>query len=131
MSVRTRADTVLTVLLSLLFLPGRLVEEGTHALVSYAAGARVTVVMDAVDDTSRVRARWREGTPQWAVALAHLAPELLAAAAGVAVVAWWLLGNAVWWPVTVTDWVLLCLLGAQYLAIAIPSAADADFGGGE
>lgn len=129
MSTRSRADAALTVLLSLLFLPGRIIEEGIHAIVSLAAGARVAVEVDPVDGSAVTRAQFRDGTPQWVVTLAHLAPELAAGAAGVAVVAWWLLGNAVWWPATVTDWVLLCLLGAQYLAIAIPSAADADYGG--
>jgi hypothetical protein len=131
MSAREKADTALTLLLNLLFLPGRLIEEGLHALASYAAGARVTVELDAVEDTSRVRAEWREGTPRWAVVGAHLAPEIVAGIAAVAVIAWWLVGNAIWWPATTFDWVLLCLLGAQYLAIAIPTAADASLGGGD
>lgn len=129
MSVKQRADAAVTVCLSLLFLPGRLVEEGIHALVSLAFGARVAVEIDPVNGSAVTRSEFREGTPGWAIVLAHLAPEALAAVAGVAVIAWWLLGNAVWWPVTVFDWVLLCLLGAQFLAIAIPSGADMNFGG--
>jgi len=129
MSARGRADAVVSVVLSLLFLPGRLVEEGIHALVSLACGARVAVEIDPVEGSAVTRAQFRDGTPGWAIGAAHLAPEAVAAVAGVAVIGWWLVSGAGWWPTTVLDWVLLCLLGAQYLAIAIPSSSDRDWGG--
>jgi hypothetical protein len=50
----------------------------------------------------------------------------MATAAGGAVIVWWLLGGGVWWPATTLDWILLSVFGAQYLALIIPSGADAD-----
>ncbi len=130
MSARDRADAALTTLLSLVFLPGRLIEEGVHALVSLACGARVAVEIDPVEGSAVTRAEFREHTPQWAIAAAHLAPEAVAAVAGVVVIGWWVVAGPVWLPATMLDWVLLSLLGAQYLAIAIPSRADSEWGDG-
>ncbi len=124
MSARGRADAAANVLVTLLFLPGRLVEEAIHAVVSLACGARVAIEIDGVEGSAVTRAQFRDGTPQWAVAAAHLAPEALAALAGVAVIAWWVVAGGRWWPATTFDWVLLWWLGVQYLAIAIPTESD-------
>jgi hypothetical protein len=116
--------------LSLLFLPGRIIEEGLHALASYPWAKLLRVEIEPGTGRAVTRVQFRDATPQWAIAFAHIAPELVAALAGVGVIGWWLLGGAVWLPATTLDWVLLCLFGAQWLAIAIPSSADADLGGG-
>lgn len=125
MSVRGRADAVFAAVCTLAFLPGRATEEVIHALVARPFADAVDV--DVLGGTTRVK--FREGTPRWARAAAHLAPEALAAVAGVAVIAWWVLGDGAWWPASMLDWVLLWWLGVQYVAIATPSAADADWRG--
>ena len=126
MSTRTQADKAITMLASLLFLPGRLLEEGLHILGAFAWAKELSVHIDPDGGTAHTRVEFREGTPQWAIRLAYALPELVAVASGVAVIAWWLLGGAVWLPSTTLDWILLSLFGAQYLAVALPSAADMD-----
>lgn len=121
-----RADRTLSIALSILFLPGAVVEETLHALgaIPFADSVAVEFRPGAGKWTTRVH--WRDDAPAWAIRLAHLLPELLASAAGLAVIGWWAVGGAVWLPSTTTDWVLLSLLGAQFLALVIPTAADLD-----
>jgi hypothetical protein len=123
---RARISQAALIICSLLFLPGRLVEEGLHTLAALPWASWVRVEIDPEHGTAETRVQFRDGTPDWAIRAAHLLPEAVAAVAGAAVIAWWLLGGAVWWPVSVLDWVLLSVFGAQYLALVIPSAADAD-----
>jgi hypothetical protein len=126
MSVRTQTDRAVTMLASLLFLPGRLVEEGLHILGAFAWAEELSVHIDPDGGTAHTRVQFRDGTPRWAIRLAYALPELVAVVSGVAVIAWWLVGGAVWLPSTTLDWILLSLFGAQYLAIALPSSADMD-----
>lgn len=121
-----RADRALSVVLSVLFLPGAVIEEGLHALGALPFADVVSIEFEPAAGKARTLVHWREGTPAWAVRFAHLLPELLASVAGVAVIAWWALGGAIWLPSTMLDWLLLSLLGAQYLALVIPSWADLD-----
>lgn len=129
----TRRNHAVTVACSLLFLPGRIVEEGLHALGAFAWAERIRVEIVPRAGTAETRIQFREDTPGWAIRLAYALPELVATVSGVAVIAWWLLGGNIWLPSTNLDWVLLALFGAQYLALVIPSAADLDRtpGGGE
>lgn len=130
MSARTRADRALTAIVGLLRLPGAVVEETLHALASWPWADRIAVEFEPGEGTARTRVEWGETTPRWAVVLAHLAPEVAASVTAVAVIAYWVVVGPLWWPASTLDWVLLWLLGTQYLAIAIPSRSDAGLGGG-
>lgn len=115
-----------TLACSLFALPARVIEESIHTLVAMPFAEVVTVRFDPRGGTAETVVQFREETPRWAVTLAYLAPEALAALAAFALVAWWLVGGTVWWPQSLLDWVLLAVVGAQYLAIALPSAKDHD-----
>lgn len=125
MSARARTDHLVSVLFALLFLPARVVEEGIHAVAALPFAEEVIVRVNPGEDIAETVVQYREGTPQWAVTLAHVAPELAAATAGIATIAWWVAGGAVWWPATTLDWLLLWVLGAQYLAVAAPECGAA------
>lgn len=126
MSVRSRADAVLMVALAILWLPARIVEEGIHTLAALPFADAISVELRPRDGTAKTVVEFRATTPDWAIRAAYAAPEVVAVIAGIAVIAWWALGGPVWFPSTTVDWILLSILGAQYLAIALPSAADAD-----
>lgn len=125
MSVRRRADTAFAVVWTLLLLPARIIEEGLHALAALPWAEAVSVRLEPGVGAAETRVQYREGTPRWAVWLAHVAPEAVAALAGLATIAWWLTGGALPWPSTLVDWILLWLLGVQYLAIAMPEQGGA------
>lgn len=120
MSVRGATDTVTSLLFNLLLLPARVFEEGLHALAAYPFAEAVVVRLEPGADRAETVVEYREGTPKWAVVLAHVAPELVASVAGITVLAWWLTGGTAWWPRTTIDWALLWILGTQYLAVAAP-----------
>lgn len=126
MTVRDRADAVLMVLLALLWLPARIIEEGIHTLAALPFADAISVQLRPRDGTAKTVVEFRATAPDWAITAAYVAPEVVAGLSGVAVITWWALGGAVWLPSTTVDWILLSILGAQYLAIALPSAADAD-----
>lgn len=121
-----QANAAAMVVASLLFLPGRLVEEGIHVLAAFPFATGINVRIEPESGAAYTRVDFRAGTPSWAVRLAYVLPELLAAAGGVLLIAWWLVGGALWLPATRLDWLLLALVGAQYLAIALPSGRDMD-----
>lgn len=114
------------VLLTLAFLPGRLVEEGLHALAALPFAEVVSVRLNPRAGTAETVVEYREETPQWAIVAAHVLPEVVAVLAGVAVIAWWVVNGPLWWPATTLDFALLALFGAQYLALVIPTASDRD-----
>jgi hypothetical protein len=120
MSVRRRAGTVFAICWTILLLPARVIEEGLHALAALPWAEAVSVRLDPGAGTAETAVQYRAGTPQWAVWLAHVAPEAAAAAAGLATIVWWLVGGGVWWPASLVDWILLWLCGVQWLAIAMP-----------
>jgi hypothetical protein len=122
----TRFGTALNVVCTLLFLPGRLIEEGLHALAAVPVAEAVSVRLDPRGGTAETVVQFREDTPEWAIRAVYVLPEVAAALAGVAVIVWWALGGSVWLPATTLDWALLSLFGAQYLALVLPSAADMD-----
>jgi hypothetical protein len=126
MSLRSRADVAVAILLTLLFLPGRIVEEGLHTLASLPFAEAIRVEIDPRAGTAHTKVAFREGTPAWAIRFAYALPEIAAGIAAAVVIGYWALGGAIWLPSTTLDFVLLGLVGAQYLAIALPSAADAD-----
>lgn len=126
MSAKNRTNHVVMVLLTVLVLPARIVEEGIHTLAALPWADVVSVRLNPRTGAAETVVQYRENTPGWAVTLAYLAPEAAAALAGMAVIVYWLLGGLVWWPATTVDWILLSLLGSQYLAVALPSAKDAD-----
>lgn len=126
MSARKHAATGLNVVLTLLFLPGRIVEEALHALGAVAFAKRISVELEPGAGSVYTEVEFRERTPQWAIKFAYALPELVASAAGIAVISFWLLGGDVWFPSTTVDWILMCLFGAQWLAIALPSSEDTD-----
>jgi len=126
MSTKHRTHHVVMVLLTVLVLPARVVEEGLHALAALPWAEVVSVRLEPGGGAAETVVQYREDTPQWAIRLAYVAPEATAALAGTAVIAYWLAGGTVWWPTTTLDWVLLSALGSQYLAVALPSAKDAD-----
>jgi len=123
---RERAATGLMIIGSLLFLPGRIVEEGLHVLGAFPWARELSVHIQPESGTAHTRVQFRENTPSWAVRLAYALPELAATITGGIIIAYWLLEGAVWLPSTTLDWLLLSLFGAQFIAIAIPSAADLD-----
>lgn len=125
MSIRRRGATAYAVVWTILLLPARVVEEGLHALAALPWAEAVSIRLEPGAGTAETAVQYREGTPRWAVWLGHVAPEAVAALAGVATIAWWLAGNALPWPTTLLDWLLLWLLGVQYLAIAIPEQGGA------
>lgn len=102
----------------LLLLPARIIEEGLHALVALPWAVSVSVSINPRQPSTAVH--WRDDTPRWAQAIAHVAPELVASIAGLAVLGWWTAGGSVPLPGTTLDWVLLWWLGAQYLAVVAP-----------
>lgn len=126
----TRVSHTANVLLTVLFLPGQVVEEGLHALASLPFAELVAVEVDPQNGKARTRVQFREGTPQWAISAAHLMPEVVATSAGIAVIAWWALGGDIWLPATDLDWILLALFGTQWLAVAVPNSADRDHSAG-
>jgi hypothetical protein len=113
------------ILWTILLLPARIVEEGVHALAALPWAEEVSVRLDPGAGAAETRVQYRQGTPRWAVRVAHAAPEVVAALAGLATIAWWLAGNALPWPTTLLDWILLWLLGVQYLAVAMPEQGGA------
>jgi hypothetical protein len=126
MIATTHITRAFNAVLSLLFLPGRVVEEGLHTTAAWPFADSIRVEFRPGDGTAWTDVEFRAGTPAWAIRLVHLAPEAVAAIAAVATISWWGVGGSLWWPATTTDWALLSLLGAQYLAIAIPSSQDLD-----
>lgn len=116
----------LTVLASLAFLPGRLVEEGLHVLGAFPFARELSIHIDPEEGSAHTRVEFRDGTPRWAVRLAYALPELVATGAGLALMLYWLVAGPVWLPATNFDWLLLSLFGAQWLAIALPSGLDMD-----
>ena len=121
-----RVNRTLTVLASLLFLPGRVVEEGLHILGAFPFAETLSVHIDPERGTAHTQVEFRTGTPRWAVRLAYSLPEFAATAAGIALIGYWLVAGPVWTPSTTIDWLLLALFGSQWLAIALPSSADLD-----
>ena len=126
MTTRQQANDALMVFLSVLILPARIVEEGIHALAALPWAEVVSVRLNPRDGSAETVVQYRTNTPRWAIRLGYLAPEATAALAGLTVIAYWLTGGHVWWPASTMDWILLSLLGSQYLAVALPSAKDAD-----
>lgn len=126
MTLRMTAGRALDFMLGLLWLPGRVVEEMIHATAAYPFATAIVVHFDAEGGEAETLVDFRDGTPEWAIRAAHLAPEAVASAAGIAVIAWWVAHGPLWLPDSTQDWLLLSILGAQYLAIAFPSAADVD-----
>jgi hypothetical protein len=112
--------------LTILLLPGRIVEEGLHALVALPWADVVSVRLEPGVGAAETVVQYRAETPDWAIRATYLVPEVAAWATGVVAVGVWLLGGAVWWPATTTDWMLLGLVGAQWVAVALPSAQDHD-----
>jgi hypothetical protein len=119
-------NRTVTVLASLMFLPGRAVEEGLHVLAAFPFAKELSVHIDPERGTAHTSVEFRAGTPRWAVRLAYQLPEIAAAGAGLAVIAYWLVAGPIWLPATTVDWLLLSLFGAQWLAIALPSGLDMD-----
>jgi hypothetical protein len=105
---------------TLLLLPARLIEEGLHAAAAIPWAESVSVRLEPRGGTAETAVQYREGTPSWAIWISHVAPALVASVAGVATLAWWAAGGSVPWPRSTLDWVLLWLIGVQYLAIAMP-----------
>jgi hypothetical protein len=126
--MRDRGDHWVTVALTLLLLPARVIEEGAHAVVALPWAEEVFVRLNPRDDVVETVVQYPETTPQWAIQLAHVAPELIAAGSAVAVIAWWTVGGSVWLPASTLDWILLWLVGAQYLAIAMPEQGSPEVG---
>lgn len=131
MSVRRRSNVAINVLLTLLLLPARAFEESIHALAALPHAEWVSVRVEPGAGTAETVVQFRDGTPQWAISLAHVAPEVVATLAGLATIAWWTIGGAVWWPATTVDWLLLYFFGVQYLAVALPEEGAARPDGGE
>lgn len=124
MSVRQRADTLLTLLLSILWLPARVVEEGLHAVAALPWAAQVYVRLDPKGGEAETVIEYEAETPDWAIRLGYRLPELVALISGIAVLIWWAVSGVSWAPQTTLDFALLAIFGAQWLAIALPSAAD-------
>jgi hypothetical protein len=116
----------ITIALSLLWLPARLVEEGLHVLGAWPWASELSVHIEPDSGTAYSRVRFRDSTPRWAIQFAYALPELLAMIAAGGLVIVWVTSGPVWWPSTNSEWLLLAVVGAQYLAIALPSARDMD-----
>jgi len=119
-------NRTLTIAASLLFLPGRVLEEGLHVLAAFPFADSLSVHIDPEGGTAYTEVDFRRGTPRWAIRIAYVLPEAVAVIAGVAVIGYWNLAGPLWWPATAFDWILLGVFGAQYLAIALPSGMDMD-----
>jgi hypothetical protein len=129
MSARRRLWTAWGIVSTLVMLPTMLLEEFLHALAALPFAEEVSVHVDPRGSTAKTRVQYAPGTPSWAVTFAHVAPEVVAAVAGVAVIAWWTVGGTVPIPQSTTDWVLLLVLGMQYLWLLLPEQRAA--GGGD
>jgi len=102
-------------------LPARIAEELTHAAAALPFAEALFIDLNPWGDGPETRVQFRDETPRWAMVLAHVAPELIAAVTGAVVLAWWLAGPGVaWWPESTLDWALLYFVGVQYLAIWAP-----------
>lgn len=126
MSTRARADALLLVCLSVLWLPARIIEESIHALASLPYAESVSVRLEPRAGSAKTVVQFRADAPNWAIRAAYAAPEILATVAGVALLAWWVASGTAWWPQSAFDFLLLSVVGAQYLAIALPSGEDMD-----
>jgi len=115
-----------TIALSLLWLPARVVEESIHVLGAWPWASELSVHIEPDSGEAYSRVRFRESTPRWAIKMSYNLPELLAMVAAAGLVVVWLTSGPVWWPSTNSEWVLLAVVGAQYLAIALPSSRDMD-----
>ena len=116
----------ITIALSLLWLPARVIEESLHVLGAWPWASELSVHIEPDSGAAYSRVRFRESTPRWAIRLAYVLPELLAMIAAAGLVGVWLTSGPVWWPSTNSEWLLLAVVGAQYLAIAVPSSRDID-----
>lgn len=114
---------------TLVMLPTMVAEEAIHALAALPWADEVSVHVDPRGSTAKTVVHYADGTPSWAVTLAHIAPEVVAAVAGVAVIAWWTVGGTVPVPRSTTDWVLLLVLGMQYLWLLLPEQRAVGGGG--
>lgn len=127
MDVRASVDAAFIWVWTVLLLPARLLEESIHAVAAAPFAEQVLVRLTPRAGGPKTVVHYAAETPQWAKRLAHVAPELVAAAAAVATIAWWVLGGGIaWWPDSGLDWVLLWWVGVQYLAIAMPEQGGVD-----
>lgn len=126
MSARASTHRAVNVLLTLLVLPARVVEEGLHAIAALPWANWIRVEVDPQAGTASTEVGYRADTPQWAIRLGYLVPEVVGTGAGILVIVYWVVAGPIWLPATTLDWILLSLLGAQWLAVALPSAADVD-----
>ena len=126
MTARDRLDRGLIILLSILWLPARVIEEGIHAVAALPWASNVFVRLSPDTGDAETIVEYRDDAPDWAIRAAHVAPEIVATVAGIAVITWWIVNGTGWWPQTMLDFSLLAIFGAQWLAIALPSAQDMD-----
>jgi len=110
------APTTLQVGLLVVFLPGVLLHELTHAVVA-SPNADVTLVWDAV----AVDMAWAPETPRAAVVLAHLAPLLVGWLAGAVLVTGHVVLGA-----KPNELVMLYVV-AQWLLYTVPVLGDLEF----
>jgi hypothetical protein len=121
MTLRQVGDRLFVAVCAVVLLPARVVEETTHAIAAWPFAEAVYVDLNPWGNVAETQVQFREGTPRWAITVAHVAPELIAAVTGAVVLAWWLAGPGVgWWPESTLDWALLYFVGIQYLAIWAP-----------
>lgn len=121
MSARSSAVAAYAWVWTVLLLPARVIEESIHALAALPFAEQVLVRLTPRGGGVETVVHYVDETPSWAIRVAHVAPEVLAAAAALATIAWWILGSGIaWWPDSGLDWVLLWWVGIQYLAIAMP-----------
>jgi len=124
MSARERVSGWVGVVFTLLLLPAQAIEESIHAVAALPFAEAVIVRFNPRGGVAETVVQWRESAPSWAKTAAVVAPETVAALAGLAVLAWWVAGPGSWVPDSTTDWVLLWVLGAQYLAVAMPEQRE-------
>lgn len=120
MSTAGRLWTAWGVVSTLVMLPTMLVEEFIHAIAALPFAEEVSVHVDPRGSTAKTVVQFGDETPPWAMSAVAIAPEVVAAVAGVAVIAWWTVGGVVPVPESTTDWVLLFVLGVQYLWLLLP-----------
>lgn len=119
-SAGRRLWTAWGIVSTLVMLPTMLIEESIHALAALPFAEEVSVHINPRGSTAKTVVRYADGTPGWVITLAHVAPEVIAAFAGVAVIAWWTIGGALPVPQSTLDWCLMFFLGVQYLWLILP-----------
>jgi hypothetical protein len=111
-------------MVSAMTLPATLAHEVVHAALAAPWAERVGIVIQPRNVDAGCAIDWRDGVPNWAVALAAYGPALVGVVLGIASLGWLALGGS--WSSTPRGWLVRALLAVWWVVFTLPSGADRD-----